>query len=316
MSQTRICWIVSDGRRGIENQALGLAEAVRRGLKTRGEDLQIERAIAAKDGFTALPDAGAPDLWIGCGRAAIPLARKHRDIFPKACFVYVQDPRAHYQDFDLIFAPDHDRPRRKNMAGMIGSPNRISPQQLEAGEAEFADRLAALPGPRAALLIGGPSKRFKLDESIADYLQRRISHLCEQGLSLMITASRRTPAGLTEKLAEMAKDDERIWMHSGDGPNPYFAFLSAADWVFVTEESTNMLVEAATAGKPLYALPMAGRPGKFARLHAGLEAYGALRPYLGRLESWTYPPLRETDRAAELLIARWLGAKTDSRLRA
>jgi len=93
-----------------------------------------------------------------------------------------------------------------------------------------------------------------------------------------------------------------VWFHEGDGPNPYFAFLSAADWICVTEDSTNMLCEAAATGAPVYRLGVEGDPGKFRHLYAGLEGVGAVRPYLGRLESWEYEPLHETDRAAQAVL--------------
>lgn len=304
-SSPLVCWVVSDGRRGIENQALGLAEAVATQLAARGLTLQIGRAVIQKSGSVALPDCGPPDLWIGCGRAAIGLARKHRAIFPACYFAYVQDPRGHYSDFDLILAPAHDRLARPNAVSIIGSPNRISAALLNAGRTAFAPRIEALPGPRAAVLIGGDSKRFRLTPRIGDYLVERLEDLLEQGVSLMITVSRRTPKILVERLTARFAGQERVWLYDGEGENPYFAFLAAADWIFVTEESTNMLVEASATGTPVYVLPMEGSPGKFMRLHAALEASGAMRPWLGRLESWSYPPLAETARAAGLLIEHW-----------
>jgi mitochondrial fission protein ELM1 len=300
-----ICWIVSDGRRGIENQALGLAEAVASQLADRDIPLRIGRAVAHKDGSLALPDCGPPDLWIGCGRAAISLASKHRNISPGCFFAYVQDPRGHYRDFDLILAPAHDRLVRPNAASMIGSPNRISAAVLEDGAKDFAGQIDALPGPRAAILIGGDSKRFRLTPRIADYLVSRIEDLLGRGVSVMITLSRRTPKALAGRLAAAFGGRDRVWLFDGEGENPYFAFLAAADWIFVTEESTNMLVEASATGTPVYILPMDGSAGKFARLHAALQGLGAVRPWLGRLEKWSYTPLAETRRAAGLLIDRW-----------
>lgn len=308
LERETIIWVVSDGRRGIENQALGLAEAIAAEL---GGTPLIECVIARKDRYVTLPDSAAPDIWIGCGRAAIPLARKHGQIFPDTYFVYVQDPRGHYRDFDMIVAPDHDRLRRDNAIAMLGSPNRISQDQLDQAMAAFSGEIEALPGPRAAILIGGDSKRYKLNETICDYLVKRLGNLLDQNISLMVTVSRRTPKRARERLAQALKTRPRVWYHEGDGPNPYFAFLAAADWIFVTEESTNMLVEAATVGKPVYALPMSGTPGKFGYLHAALEGHGALKPYLGQLERWTYPKLAETARIAHLLIEDWQARRGD-----
>lgn len=301
-AETARIWVVSDGRRGIENQALGLAEAVQASLPRPS---RIDRVIIRKDGFVSLPDSPPPDLWIGCGRAAIPLARKHAGIFGDCFFVYVQDPRGRYGDFDLIIAPNHDRLRRDNAIAMLGSPNRITSEQLNSARTEFADRINALPGPRAAILIGGDSKRYRLTPDIADYLIDRLQGLLAQDISLMVTVSRRTPDAQAARIKAALSGQSRVWFFDGDGANPYFAFLASADWIFVTEESTNMLVEAAATGKPVYALPLDGDPGKFGLLHASLEGHGALRPYLGRLESWTYPPLDETRRVARTLISIW-----------
>lgn len=302
-----VIWVVSDGRRGIENQALGLAEAVADRLDT---PCRIERVVIRKGGFVALPAASRPALWIGCGRAAVALARKHRQIFPETYFVYVQDPRGRHNQFDLIIAPDHDRLARSNAVSMIGSPNRISRAKLEAGRAQFAARIDALPAPRAAVLIGGTSKRYTVTPAIADYLEQRLDDLLARDISLMVTVSRRTPDAVRDRLAARFAGHDRVWFFDGEGENPYFAFLAAADWIFVTEESTNMLLEAGSTGAPVYVLPMAGDPGKFARLHAALEGRDITRPYLGRLERWTYTPLDETGRMADILLQRWQGART------
>jgi len=295
-------WVISDGRRGIENQALGLAEAVAREL---GTGTRIERVTVRKDGFVTLPANSHPDLWIGCGRAAIAEARRHRRVFPDCFFVYVQDPRGRYSSFDLIVAPAHDRLRRDNALSMIGSPNRIAASQLDEARTRFSGQIDALPAPRAAVLIGGASKRYRMTPKIGRYLEERIAGLLDQGVGVMATVSRRTPDTIRKRLAERFGSDPRVWFFDGEGDNPYFAFLAAADWIFVTEESTNMILEAATTGKPVYLLAMDGKPGKFSRLHAALAAHGALRPFLGTLETWTYPPLDETRRMAHAVIDRW-----------
>ncbi len=314
MSETRpesekslMIWVVSDGRRGIENQPLGLAEAVKARLEMQGRSVRIERVVARKDHYVTLPDSAAPDLWIGCGRTAIPVVRKHRRIFPDCFFVYVQDPREQHDEFDLIIAPEHDRLKRPNAVAMLGSPNRVTAAQLADIPDEMRARANALPSPRASLLIGGDSKRYRLTPKIADYLETRIDGLLDQGLGLMITVSRRTPDAIRKRLLDRFGEDDRVWFYDDEGENPYFAFLALADWIFVTEESTNMLVEAGSTGRQVYALPLEGKPGKFAHLHASLEGAGIVRPYLGQLERWDYIPLNETDRMAGILIQTWLG---------
>jgi mitochondrial fission protein ELM1 len=99
-----------------------------------------------------------------------------------------------------------------------------------------------------------------------------------------------------------------IWDESGD--NPYFAFLAAADYILVTEDSTNMATEAASTGKPVFILKMEGQHAKFRAFHESLEHHGAARPFGGGFHRWTYDPLQETDRAAKEIWARFEAART------
>ncbi|GGG98209.1 nucleoside-diphosphate sugar epimerase [Glycocaulis albus] len=293
----RACFVVTDGRRGMENQALGLAEAVARLTPMRILPVQVPRT-------GDLPDPGpiAPDLWIGCGMAAVRAASEHRKAFPDAVFVYVQDPKMAAHRFDLVVPPEHDRMRGANVFAITGSPNRITGERLAAAERAFAGQIAALPAPRAAVLIGGDSRHHRFTPEVAGELLARLRRLRGDGIGLMITTSRRTPENFVSALGEAFATDDGVWLHTGGEPNPYFAFLAGADWIFVTEDSTNMLTEAAATGMPVYRLLLDGKPGKFARLYSALEAHGAVRPFLGRLDSWTYRPLHETERAAQRVL--------------
>jgi mitochondrial fission protein ELM1 len=91
----------------------------------------------------------------------------------------------------------------------------------------------------------------------------------------------------------------------GEGVNPYFAMLGVADHIFVTEDSVNMATEAAATAKPIHVLAVDGNAGKLARFHQSLARRGCARPFIGRLETWSYPPLLETDRAAAAVLTAW-----------
>jgi len=131
--------------------------------------------------------------------------------------------------------------------------------------------------------------------------------LLAQGYGLLVTASRRTPTTVREDWHARAKTDPKIWLHDGDGPNPYFAFLGAAEVILVTEDSTNMLTEACATGRRVYRLPMAGSAGKFERLYEALHTkYGVTR-WDGQVEPQDHPPLRETARVAKILRERLRG---------
>ncbi|GLS01044.1 nucleoside-diphosphate sugar epimerase [Brevundimonas denitrificans] len=324
-------WVVSDGRTGMENQALGLAEAVQRLFPSR---ITVKR-IRWRSLFDKLPSAlkaswmldlssdptepaageAWPDLWIATGRATLPLSARVRDRSGgKTLVVQTQDPRWNPAAYDLVVAPAHDGVAGPNVLSITGSPHRVTADRLAEGAAAFADTLQTLPPPRVAALIGGRSRAFDLTEAHAVELADRIAKAVEAaGGSLMLTFSRRTPeaakAAITARLKHLPG---LIW--DGEGPNPYFAFLKFADHILVTEDSANMAAEAASTGAPVHILPMIPlKPAdKFARLHADLRERGAARPFDGSLESWRYEPLGETDRAARAVLDLVAGARRGS----
>lgn len=312
-------WAVSDGRAGIENQALGLAEAVarltpatvmRRHVRWRSpfdrlpSALKIPAMLADRDMFPS-PDADWPDLWIATGRATLPLSARVRACSGGRTFVVqTQDPRWNHAAFDMIVAPAHDGLSGDNVFEITGSPHRITPERLAEAAPAFAERIAPLPRPHVAVLVGGRSAAFDLPADHAAELADRIARAVQAaGGGLLMTFSRRTPdaarAVMTERLKGLPG-----WIWDGTGDNPLFAFLYAADHVLVTEDSANMAAEAASTGKPVHVLPMVARKrgGKFAQLHADLETCGATRPFDGELTPWTYRPLAETDRAAQAVL--------------
>ena len=71
-----------------------------------------------------------------------------------------------------------------------------------------------------------------------------------------------------------------IW--DGEGENPYFAFLAAADFVVVTQDSVNMVAEAASTGKPVYIAAVDGDQWRKRLFHADLAEQGIAKPFRGR----------------------------------
>ncbi|CAN7605739.1 mitochondrial fission ELM1 family protein [Caulobacter sp. LjRoot300] len=316
-----VIWAISDGRAGIEAQAVGLAEAVAR---------QVPATIVVKrvgwSGRTGrlpwwanwlprrwlTPESQIqppwPDLWIAAGRATLPLSiRARRWSGGKTYVVQIQDPRVPAHMFDLVIPPKHDRLSGDNVLPITGSPHRVTAARLESEYEAFRDLIDALPRPRVAVLLGGKSRAFDLSAVRAAEMAHQIQLPLEQeGGSLLMTFSRRTPEPAKALLAARLRHlPGIIW--DGTGPNPYFAFLAAADYILVTEDSTNMATEAASTGKPVFILKMDGTSLKFRLFHQELEGMGAARPYGGAFHGWTYAPVDETGRAAAEVVARMDG---------
>jgi len=303
--------VLSDGRRGIENQALGLAErcALLKPLNILIQHISPSNVVATlppkiqlRLGKFDLPDC---DIAIGCGRQAIAPLLFLKANHPQVMTVYVQDPRIDPSHFDLVIAPIHDELKGSNVESMIGSPNRVTEEKIIGETLNFAKGLSKLPARRVAMLIGGDSKTHKLDHKVHQRHLDAALNLKTAGCALLVTVSRRTPEFARNAWNKFASDHQNVWLHDGEGPNPYFAFLGGAEMILVTEESTNMLTEACATGKPVFRLPMSGKAGKFQILYNALETRCGVTRYAGQLEGGDYLPLDETSRIAQMVWSRF-----------
>lgn len=320
-----ICWVLSDGRKGMENQCLGLAERVADetgNLTIITKRIQPHRpwkwlpesilgrpwpfpfAALGQDGDTLVEPW--PHLLIACGRKTVAYsAAIKRRSHGRTFVVQLQDPRLNSRYFDLVIPPKHDHLTGDNVLPILGSPNRITPGKLADGIKQAEGLFGALPRPLVAVLIGGSSRHFTLDLEVMDDLVARLARLANEGYGLMITTSRRTGTA-QEDLLRSKLQGPNVYIWNGVEPNPYFAMLGLADHIMVTEESTNMVTEAAATGKPVHVIALKGRSRKFARFHAEMKSAGITRTFDDALDSWHYEPLNETGRAAKV-VAGHLG---------
>lgn len=313
-------WAVSDGRAGIENQALGLAEALGRRAPVTLTTKRIELRSPwswLPPGFVPAPrqaltvgsdpiEAPWPDIFIACGRAATPFALGMREWSRGNTFVVVlQDPRVNPREFDVVIPPIHDGLEGQNVLPIVGACHRVTQEKIAEAVASYPQALEDLPSPRFAVLIGGKSKRQDISAKRARAIADSLAQVQRAtGGTLMVTLSRRTSAAARLQFQTYLAPHCALF-YEGEGVNPYFAMLGAADHVFVTEDSVNMATEAAATAKPIHILAVDGNAGKLARFHQSLARRGCARPFIGRLETWSYPPLLETDRAAASVLTAW-----------
>jgi mitochondrial fission protein ELM1 len=233
------------------------------------------------------------------GRSAIPIALAIQRLSAKETkLVNVQDPGFFRGSFDLIVVPEHDALDGPNIMSTAGALGRVTPQRLADAAAAFGHRLAHLPTPRVAVLIGGANAVFEMPDDVVRRIARDLATVAANGAGLMVTFSRRTGPEAEAAFREALKGaNVTIW--DGTGDNPYFAYLALADHILVTEDSASMVSEAATTGKPISILRLEGGSPKFGRFHRAMAARGITRDFTGRLDHWTYPRIDETERVAE-----------------
>ena len=205
-----------------------------------------------------------PDLILTVGRrpsmAALWVRRQSGG---RARLVLIGRPKRHAEEFDLIIStPQYLIPERANVVRLSLPLMRADPAAIQAEAKRWKDRLGALPRPLTAVLIGGPTKPFRLDAEVARDLVARVSESLGREGTLFFSTSRRTPPEVVETLEAILPGNAELFRWQPErGNNPYLALLGLADRCVVTGDSMSMMVEAARAGRPLviYPLPTGGR---------------------------------------------------------
>ena len=297
-------WLLYDGKVGLRSQLVGVAEAV--GLPFTEKKLSIRypwkglppllwwngTAAASRKGDRLTPPW--PRLVIGAGgRAAAPALAIRRKNQGRTVVVQIQDPKIPPARFDLMIVSDHDKVRGPNVMVSLGAVHPVTHAKLAAAAAAWGPRLAHLPQPRIAVVIGGDNGVYRLTPEVMIGIAERLAALAQGGAGLMITTSRRTGAEAEAILrARVQGPAVEIW--SGTGENPYFGYLGLADHILVTADSVSMITEASASGKPVHVLPLEGGSRKFERFHQAMGAAGITRPFDGTLASWSYSPRDDT----------------------
>jgi len=311
-------WIISDGKAGHEALCLGVAEAL--GLAVTWKRIApsgIWRTLApwgpvaprerfAEPGTLFAPPW--PSVALAAGRATTPYIRALKKRAGLKTFtVVMMDPRTGPGTADLIWVPEHDKRRGPNVIATLTAPHPFSPARLTEMRKTADPAIDVLPGPRVAVLVGGPNERYAYPAPVVDRLSRAVRSLAALGAGLMITVSRRTPPALVAALeAVVAGTGAILW--KGEGANPYAAFLAHADAFLVTADSTNMVGEAAVTGKPIYVFEPEGGAEKFKAFHAALRERGVTRPApdtFTEVGTWSYGPLYAATAVADEIARRW-----------
>jgi mitochondrial fission protein ELM1 len=317
-------WVVTEGYIGLENQALGVAEAlglapVMKTVAARQPWRSLPpRAWIGSVGFRALDGELAPpwpDVIVSCGgQAALAAYLVRRASEGRTFTIHVQKPALPARDFDVLVVPKHDGLDGPNVITTEGAVHRVTQAKLTDAGAHFAARYASLPKPRVAVLIGGSNNRYQLTAERMRTFAAQLAALAKSGAGLMITPSRRTEPEAARILADaLAGSAADIW--DGAGENPYFGLLGLADAILVTRDSVSMTSEAVFTGKPVHVIDLDGSSRRIEMFHAHMQRQGYTRRFTGALESWTYKPPDDTAMAAArikpLLEARVHGARVE-----
>jgi hypothetical protein len=307
--------LLGSGKAGHEINAVGVAEAL--GAPYELKRVNPRRPFLWMSPFgpvdprdAALLKPPLPDIVLASGRVTVPYLRAFKRAGGARVFAaFLQDPRFARASMDLIWVPEHDRYRAPNVIATLTSPHPFSPRRLAATRAAPDARLAALPAPRCAVVLGGPSGAQHFTSGDLARMTEAVRAIVGQGFSIMATPSRRTPPELAAAVGE-GLGDAPGFLWDGNGDNPYASILALADAILVTGDSANMVGEATATGAPVHVFePSGGDPGKLGQAIDGLERLGAVRRFAGRIERFAYTPIDSSGVIAAEIARRFARAR-------
>ena len=259
-------WVLTANKAGENSQVLALAEALGWPFEIKQfvyrphevvPNLLLRTTLAGIDKQQSSPiEAPWPDLVISAGRRNEPIARWIKQQSPDTIrLVHVGRPWSSLDRFDLVVTtPQYRLPIRPNVLHNKTPLHRVTKERLAREAGRWRDRLEHLPRPFTAVIVGGSSGPFSFDHRAAERLASEASaFVADQGGSLLITTSARTPLSTIETLEQNLRVPAHLfrWSKEAKG-NPYFAFLGLADSIIVTGDSMSMLAEACATRKPVY----------------------------------------------------------------
>jgi len=281
-------WLIQSYRAGENAQLLALAEALgwpfelkRLHYRPWGFLVNLPRLIglAGIDRSRSSPlQPPWPDLLIAAGLRNEPVVRWiRRQAGGQVKLVHIGRPWADLAQFDLVITtPQYRLPARPNVLLNQLTLQRVTAGRLAEAAALWAPRLAALPRPYIAVLVGGNSGPYTFDRATAQRLGQAANALAvELGGSLLVSSSARTPAEPFEALAAMLQGPAYVYRWTPDSSeNPYYGLLALADALIVTSDSIAMLTEACATRKPVYIFDMGAGPSDRSWTWAHWAAFG------------------------------------------
>ena len=265
-------WALLNHRTGENSQVLALAEAlgwpfeIKRFTYRRTVPYLLLGASLAgihRDRSDSLAPPW-PDLIISASARNEPICRwiqrqaareGHR-----VRLVHIGRPWNRLDRFDLVITtPQYRLPQRPNVLHNSTTLHRVTGERLQAEGRRWRSRFAHLPRPLIAVMIGGSSGPYVMDEAAARRLAAEVNALARRrGGSLLVTTSARTPRGVLEAFSEEIDVPAHLFRWSADcAENPYYAYLALAAEIVVTSDSVSMMTEACATGKPVHVFDLA-----------------------------------------------------------
>ena len=299
--------LLTEGMHGMISQVEGMAKALKAEYSHKIVKLSFPwnlippkftpiSDIVLKDKIY-ISDKEIPDLIISCGRkSVIPsifLKKNNSKIFT----IHIQDPKVSFKNFDAIVAPEHDNLKGDNVYTSKGAIHYITESEINEARQYLVNKIQS--EKVVSLILGGPNKYYSFSsEEIINIFNQIKSIFVSKGYKVIIIPSMRTPKE-TIDLATREMGSCGYVVNQVD-KQAYLSAYALADYVIVTCDSTSMISEAATSGKPIFVAHMKAKKNnyRFKRFFELFKQMGITRDLGEKVEPWTYNKHNEAQRIA------------------
>jgi hypothetical protein len=317
-----LIWVLTGLRAGDNAQARALAAAVARRCGGRVSEKPLRwRLLRILPNWLLPPTLAVlpaeareglrppwPDLIIGVGRRAVPVARWVQRAARRQgrCvrIVWLGRPRAPLRWFDLVLTTaQYGLPPVPNVVLLDLPPTPPPAPEDETCLARWRKTWADLPRPLSGVLVGGAKWPLIFDAAAARRLGETVMSLVEEeGGAWIVSTSPRTGIRQARALHEALRRPGYFyyWRAEWQPPdNPHRALLALASRFVVTADSATMIAEAVRSGREVRLFPL-----RRSRLAPRWRAERGLMRWLA--EQGLLSPPRDMEAFCARLVARGL----------
>ncbi len=305
--------LLTEGYHGMISQVEGLAKALNADFQHRIVKLKwlwnyippklspVSRLILKNEQY--ITENEKFDLVISCGRkSVIPsifIKKKNKKIFT----IHIQNPKVRFNNFDLIVVPEHDGLKGENIIASKGAIHYITRLEIEKARPYLHDKIQN--EKIVSLILGGPNKYYNFsNEELTNIFREIKSSFISQGYKAIIIPSMRTP----KRIIDLAINEFLIdgFVVNSVDKQAYLSSLAIANSIVVTCDSTSMISEAATSGKPIFVAHMQPKRNnyRFKRFYKLFRELGVIKNLGEKVENWTYDSFNEAERIATIINSR------------
>ena len=250
-----------------------------------------------------LNESEMPNLIISCGRKSVIPSILLKKKNPKIFTIHIQDPKVSFKNFDAIIAPEHDNLSGDNVYSSKGAIHYITESEIKKAEPYLTNKIKSQK--LVSLILGGPNKYYSFNkDQLIEIFNEIKSKFISKGYKVIVIPSMRTPK-ISIELATKELGASGYVVNSVD-KKAYLSALALADNIIVTCDSTSMISEAATSGKPIFVAYMKPKKNnyRFKKFYRLFNEIGITRDLGDQIESWTYNKLNEAERIAAIINSK------------